>query len=46
MKKENEKLFNNRIKTKAKQQSAMQFKTKYFDFYDDVKDPSHKIVDW
>ncbi len=32
---------NNKTKKDSKK-----FKEKYFDFYDDVKDPSHKIVDW
>ena len=30
-------------KTKA---LTSEFKKKYFDFYDDVKVPSHKVVDW
>ena len=25
---------------------SKQFKEKYFDYYDDIKHPSHKVVDW
>ena len=35
-------------KTIKKQQKKQieQFKQKYFDFYDDIKIPSHKVTDW
>lgn len=33
-------------KSKVKTNNASNFKTRYFDFYDDIKDPTHKIVDW
>lgn len=33
----------NNIKSRAK---TAKFKEKYFDFYDDVKIPSHKVTDW
>lgn len=38
----------NKTKTKKSQtkKAAANFKKRYFDFYDDVKDPTHKIVDW
>lgn len=31
---------------KENKKDLKNFKQKYFDYYDDVKDPSHKIVDW
>jgi len=29
-----------------KKKQTKKFKQKYFEFYDDVKHPSHKVVDW
>lgn len=34
------------VKNKTKTQEAQKFKEKYFDFYDDVKSHTNKIVDW
>ena len=35
----------NNKKLQAKK-STDDFKRKYFDYYDDVKSPTHKVVDW
>lgn len=45
MNKKNQKTVTKQNKAEIKN-TANKFKTRYFDFYDDVKDPSHKIVDW
>lgn len=39
------------VKTKVNKkqqdnQKTKSFKSKYFDYYDDIKSPSHKVVDW
>lgn len=28
------------------QKATEEFKRKYFDYYDDVKSPTHKVIDW
>lgn len=33
-------------KKKKKQIETDKFKQKYFEYYDDIKIPSHKITDW
>ena len=33
-------------KKQQEKQKTKAFKSKYFDYYDDIKSPSHKIVDW
>lgn len=32
--------------SKKTKKDCKKFKQKYFDYYDDVKDSTHKIVDW
>lgn len=36
----------NENKKKKNQKSTEEFKRKYFEYYDDVKSHTHKIVDW
>lgn len=33
-------------KGKKTNREIQKFKDKYFEFYDDIKSPTHKIVDW
>lgn len=33
-------------KKKTNQKVTEEFKRQYFDYYDDVKSPTHKVVDW
>lgn len=33
-------------KKKVVNKQTQDFKKKYFDYYDDIKSPTHKIVDW
>lgn len=33
-------------KEKQKKKDTEKFKEKYFEYYDDIKTSSHKIVDW
>lgn len=30
----------------SKDPNYLKYKQKYFEFYDDVKDKTHKIIDW
>lgn len=34
------------MKSKNQKQEIQRFKEKYFDYYDDIKHPSHRITDW
>ena len=33
-------------KNTKKTKETEDFKKKYFEYYDDIKSPTHKIVDW
>lgn len=35
-------------KNKKKKQTldTLEFKRKYFEYYDDIKSPTHKVTDW
>ena len=36
----------NSVKKRKNNKSTEEFKRKYFEYYDDVKSHTHKIVDW
>ena len=35
-----------KIAKKGQKAATKDFKKQYFDYYDDIKSPTHKIVDW
>ena len=42
----NKKLSNQEIMKKIKLENTKKLKEKYFDYYDDIKSPTHKVTDW
>lgn len=35
-----------KLKKVQQKKATQEFKRKYFEYYDDIKSPTHKIVDW
>lgn len=43
---EKKKLTNKEIADKIRLENTKKLKQKYFEYYDDIKSPTHKIIDW
>jgi len=43
---EKKKINNKNIKKNIQKQQTQKFKSQYYDYYDDVKSHTHKVVDW
>ncbi len=42
----NKKINNKQIVDKIRLENTKKLKEKYFEYYDDIKSPTHKIIDW